>query len=211
MIILRQRAVAYLLPVALLLVISATAGAQTGPVNYSATLDKNPTSHFVHIALTVNAGTSPSIDVAMPSWSPGAYHIHNAWRNVQEFAATDETGAQLRFEKIDKQTWRIYRGSGRQVTAKYKLYLRTDYNDEMAYLRGPSVFMYVVGKRPYPLEGAVNLKIEAPSSWRIQTGMDAGSEPNTFTANSFDTFIDASVVIGTNWEQTEFDDKGDRK
>ena len=51
--ILRQRAVAYMLPVALLLVISATTSAQTGPVNYTATLDKNPTSHFVRIALTV--------------------------------------------------------------------------------------------------------------------------------------------------------------
>src|ERR1051325_9394360 len=109
MLILRQRAVAYLLPVALLLALSAAAGAQTGPVNYTATLDKNPTSHFVHISLTVNASNAPSIDVAMPAWSPGAYHIHNAWRNVQEFAATDENGAALSFEKLDKQTWRIYR------------------------------------------------------------------------------------------------------
>lgn len=100
----RHRAIRYILPATLLLALSIAANAQTGPVNYTVTLDKRPTSHFVHIALSVNAGNTTSIDVAMPAWSPGGYSIHNAWRNVQEFVASDETGAQLRFEKIDKQT-----------------------------------------------------------------------------------------------------------
>lgn len=204
----RHRIIRYVLPAFLLLTLSIITNAQTGPVNYTVTLDKRPTSHFVYVALSVNVGNASSIDVAMPAWSPGSYSIHNAWRNVQEFTANDETGAQLKFEKTDKQTWRIYRGSGRQVTARYKLYLRNEYNDELCYLRGPSVFMYVLGKRPYPLEGKVNLKVEAPSSWRIQTGMEAGAGQNTFTADSFDTFIDASIIIGPNWQQTEFDYKG---
>jgi predicted metalloprotease with PDZ domain len=204
----RPRITRYTLPVALLFALSIAASAQTGPVSYRVTLDKSPTSHFVHVTLTVNSGNASAIDVAMPAWSPGAYSIQNAWRNVQEFTATDETGAQLRFEKTDKQTWRIYRGGGRQVTARYKLYLRNDYNDELCYLRGPNVFMYVVGKRPYPLEGPVRLKVEAPASWRIQTGMDAGAEPNTFTADNYDALIDASLVIGPNWQQTEFDHRG---
>jgi predicted metalloprotease with PDZ domain len=193
--------------VAALFLLSAAANAQTGPVNYTATLDKRPTSHFVHIGLTVNSGGAVSIGVAMPAWSPGAYGVHNAWRNVQEFSATDETGAPLKFEKTDKQTWRIYRGNGGTITARYKVYLR-DYNDESCYLRGPSVFMYVLGKRPYPLEGPVKLKLEAPAQWRIQTGMDAGSEPNTFVADSYDTFVDASIVLGADWEQTQFEYQG---
>jgi predicted metalloprotease with PDZ domain len=202
------RAVRYLLAAVLLVAFHAAAHAQTGPVSYTVTLDKRPTSHFVHIALGVESGGAPSIDVAMPAWSPGAYNIHNAWRNVQEFSASDETGAQLKFEKTDKQTWRIYRHSGRTITARYKLYLRNDYNDELCYLRGPSVFMYVVGKRPYPLAGPVKIKLEAPASWRIQTGMDPGPEPNTFVADSYDTFIDASIVVGPDWEQTQFEYQG---
>jgi predicted metalloprotease with PDZ domain len=184
------------------------ARAQTAPVSYTVTLDKLPTSHFVHVALTVNTNGASSIDVAMPAWSPGAYGIHNAWRNVQEFSASDETAAKLKFEKIDKQTWRVFRGSGKTITAHYKLYLRTEYTDEMCYLRGPNVFMYVVGKRPYPLEGPVKLKLEAPASWRVQTGMDEDSQPNSFSAANYDTFIDASVVLGPDWEQTSFDDQG---
>ncbi len=143
----------------------------------------------------------------MPAWSPGAYWIHNAWRNVQEFSASDETGAALKFEKTDKQTWRIYRAAGRTITARYKLYLR-DYNEESCYLRGPNVFMYVLGKRPYPLEGGVKLKIEAPPSWRVQTGMDAGPDVNTFVADSYDTFVDSSIVLGPDWEQIGFEYQG---
>lgn len=192
---------------ALLLVLATVAYSQTGPVSYTVTLDQKQTSHMVKIALTVNAGDAASIDVAMPAWAPGAYIIQNPWRNVQEFSAADEKGATLKFEKTDKQTWRIYRQAGRMITARYKLYLR-DYTDEMCYLRGPSVFMYVVGKRPYPLGGPVKVKLEAPSGWRLQTGMEAGPEPNSFVAEDYDTFIDASIVLGPNWEQTQFDHQG---
>ena len=70
----------------------------------------------------------------MPAWSPGAYGIRNEWRNVQEFSATDETGATLKFEKVDKQTWRINAASGRRITARYKLYYR-GYNDDLRQAR----------------------------------------------------------------------------
>jgi predicted metalloprotease with PDZ domain len=120
--------------------LTAAAQAQTGPVSYTVTLDTQPTSHFLHISLTVNTAGAESIDVAMPAWSPGAYGIHNAWRNVQEFSASDDTGAPLKFEKTDKQTWRIYHAGGRTITARYKLYLQTDYTDETCYLHGPRRF-----------------------------------------------------------------------
>lgn len=181
--------------------------AQSSPVAYQVTLDKNTTTHFLHVSLQVDSGGAASIDVAMPAWSPGAYGIRNEWRNVQEFSATDETGATLKFEKVDKQTWRINAASGRRITARYKLYYR-GYNDELCYITGPSVFMYVVGKRPYPLEGPISVRLDSPSGWRVQTGLGAGKAPGAYVADSYDTFIDASIVVGKNWEQTQFDSKG---
>ena len=189
------------------LAIQGAVSAQSSPVAYHVTLDKNPTTHFLHISIEVNSGGAASIDVAMPAWAPGAYGIRNEWRNVQEFSAGDETGAPLKFEKVDKQTWRIYTARGRRITARYKLYYR-NYNDELCYITGPSAFMYVVGKRPYPLDGPVSIKLDAPSDWRIQTGMEPGKEPNTFGAEDYDTFIDASIALGKSWEQTEFSAKG---
>ena len=203
----QQRLLRLALGLVLALAVCSSAIAQTGPVTYHLALDKNPTTHFLHISLQVNSGGAASLDVAMPAWSPGAYNIHNAWRNVQEFSATDETSARLKFEKIDKQTWRIYTGSGKAITANYNLYYR-NYNDDLCYVTGPSVFMYVVGKPPYPLGGPVSLKIDAPADWFVQTGMQSGKDARTFVADNYDTFIDASMALGKSWEQTEFDCKG---
>ncbi len=196
-----------LLVVGFALALHCAAVAQSSAVSYQVTLDKNPTTHFLHISLHADSGGSGSLDVAMPAWAPGAYGIRNEWRNVQEFSASDETGAPLKFEKVDKQTWRVFTAGGRKVTARYKLYYRS-YNDELCYITGPSVFMYVVGKRPYPMDGPISVKLDAPSDWRIQTGMETGKEPNTFVAENYDTFIDASIALGKSLEQTEFSSKG---
>jgi predicted metalloprotease with PDZ domain len=192
----------------LLLFPSVAALAQVGPVRYVIDLGKQPASHFLHISVQVDSAGAESVDFAMPAWSPGAYFIHNAWRNVQEFSAADETGSNLNFEKIDKQTWRVYRGQGKVITARYVLYDR-DYNSEACYLRGPSVFMYVVGKRPYPLQGPVTVKIlGAPEGWIVQTGMEPGPENTSFQADNYDTFVDASIVLSPLIEQTTFEYQG---
>ena len=197
------RTVRFTFTILFALALQSAVSAQAPQVAYQVTLDKNPTTHFLHISLQVDSASATSIDVAMPAWAPGAYGIRNEWRNVQEFSATDETGAALKFEKVDKQTWRIYTATGRRITARYKLYYR-NYNDELCYITGPSAFMYVVGKKPYPLDGRISIKLDAPSDWRVQTGMEPGKEPNTFVAANYDTFIDASIVLGKSLELTEF-------
>src|SRR5436190_1444576 len=77
------------------------------------------------------------------------------------------------------------------ATVNYKLCPVNEYTDEMCCRRGPDVYMYVVGKRPYPLDGPLTLKLDAPASWRVQTGMDEGPSPNNFTAPKYDAFIEA--------------------
>src|SRR5215831_14838126 len=192
----------------LVFVLAGAALAQSGPVRYVVELDKQPASHLLTVSVQVDSGRADSVDFAMPAWSPGAYFIHNAWRNVQEFSASDETAARLSFEKVDKQTWRVQRGQGKVITARYVLYDR-DYNADVCYLRGPSVFMYVVGKRPYPLEGPVSVKIlGAPGGWTVQTGMEPGGENTSFQADSYDSFVDASIVLSPLMEQTSFEYHG---
>jgi predicted metalloprotease with PDZ domain len=202
-----RRTLRLTLAIAIALALQSIAYGQSPSAAYHVSLDKNPTTHFLHISVQVNTGGAPSIDVAMPAWSPGAYNIHSAWRNVQEFSPTGEAGQTLNFEKVDKQTWRISTSGARTITARYKLYYR-NYNDELCYITGPSVFMYVVGKRPYPLDGPISVKLDPPSGWLVQTGMEPGKEPDTFVAENYDTFIDSSIALGKSWEQTRFDCKG---
>jgi predicted metalloprotease with PDZ domain len=191
----------------LLMAGAVVANGQSGPVHYTVALDKNPTSHMLKISMEVDALGSRPLDVAMPAWSPGGYFIENPWRNVQEFSASSQSGA-IKFEKIDKQTWRLYPESGGPVLVTYRLYY-PDYDDQDCYIRGPHVFMYAVGERPYPVKGPVSVKFEGvPASWSIETGMDNGADPTSFQAPDYDTFVDASIVAGSNLHLNRFDYEG---
>src|SRR5262245_33017358 len=200
----RRQAFRVILLASLPMLLAEITAGQSSPVSYIVELDSKPASHFLHISMEVNSAGAASVDVAMPAWSPGNYNIHNAWRNVQEFAAGDETGASLKFEKIDKQTWRIYCGRRTRITARYNLYYRA-YNSDGCYITGPSVFMYVVGKPPYPLQGPVWVKVDSPGDWPIYTGMEQAGDSKTFKADSYDTFVDASIVLGAHIQRTEFE------
>ena len=63
---LRRRAFAGLRFALLTAAVAVIASAQTAPVSYTVTLDPKPTSHFVHIELSVANVTGPSVEVAMP-------------------------------------------------------------------------------------------------------------------------------------------------
>ena len=77
---LQIRSLQFVLVVSIALALQSAAAAQSPTVAYRVTLDKNPTTHFLHISLQVNSGGAASIDVAMPAWAPGAYGIRNEWR-----------------------------------------------------------------------------------------------------------------------------------
>jgi predicted metalloprotease with PDZ domain len=156
----------------ILIVVSAALSAPT--VSYLLAMPK-PSSHLFEVTLRIEGLKTPRVEVAMPAWSPGAYAMGNYARNVQEFSATDGTGKALPFEKTDKQTWRIAPGGDAIVIVKYKYYAgpsagprgmgfsMTQLDTSHASVTGPNLFMYVVGKSPYPLEAPVRLTIEAPA------------------------------------------------
>src|SRR3954471_12549326 len=68
-------------------------------------------------------GISTSFDVSgtgvvllsLPAWTPGAYEISNFARNVGAFAASQD-GADLRWDKVDKDTWRLHPAKAGRVT-----------------------------------------------------------------------------------------------
>jgi predicted metalloprotease with PDZ domain len=191
--------------VCLWLMFAAAVAAQSGPLKYSLSFADRPPSHLLGVSVDVNCNGAQSIDVAMPAWRPGSYSIENYWHNVQQFSAVNESGRRLEFEKTDKQTWRVYTKQSSRVTISYKLYY-PDYDDEDCYLLGPQTFMYVVGNRPYPLQGPVSVKIEAaPANWTVESAMEKGAEGLSFQAPDYDTFVDASIVAGSNLHVKHFE------
>ena len=74
-----------------------------------------PNTHLYDVALDIHPIEEPTLDLALPAWTPGSYLIRDYARHVQSFAVTDDQGAPLPWRKIDKTTWRIENGAARRI------------------------------------------------------------------------------------------------
>ncbi len=190
------------LSVLMLLTVCAAQADSGDAVQYELRFEK-PNTHLLGVTITVKDLSGTTVDFAIPAWAPGAYHIMDYAKNVQEFSAASTDGKSLAWHKTDKQTWRVELAGAHDVTARYKLFGNTlsdttvQYNEQHAHLSGPAVWMYVVNGKQWP----VRLKIQVPSAWRVATGMERAGE-NTFTSPDYDTFADAPLEIGDFAEKT---------
>lgn len=163
-----------------------------------------PHTHLYEVTFAIGNVARPQIDLVMPTWTPGSYLQREFARNVQEFDARDESGQPLRWQKVDKATWRVETGSAngkpRSVKVSYRVYanelsVRTSHLDAShAYFNGASVFMFIKGAINQPLR----LKINAPAGWRITTPLALAPDADGFyTAPNYDILVDSPTEVGT--------------
>jgi predicted metalloprotease with PDZ domain len=60
--------------------------------------------------------------LVMPVWTPGSYLVREYERHVQDFSAKDATGQPLKWEKINKDTWRVVTNGSHDWHASYRVY-----------------------------------------------------------------------------------------
>jgi predicted metalloprotease with PDZ domain len=193
--------------VALLLTLAITVPVcgQTPSLELSYTLAfPQPHTHLYEVSFIIGNVTTAQLDLQMPSWTPGSYLMREFARNVQDFAARDESNQPLRWQKTDKATWRIETGAAagkpKRLTASYRVYaneltVRTSHLDAShAYFNGASVFMYVRDQINQPLK----LKINAPTGWRVTTPLAlAPGSDGYYTAPNYDILVDSPTEVGT--------------
>lgn len=186
--------------------------AQTAaPLRFSYTVAfPQPHTHLYEISLEAANVTTPQLELALPTWTPGSYLQREYARHVQDFAAQAADQTKLAWEKIDKTTWRITTGAsgGRPLTVRvfYRVYAnelatQTSHLDSThAYFNGASLFMYaanVAGAKESPLR--VRFQLEGPTAnWRVASPL--ALQPDAagwFTAPNYDVLIDAPTEIGT--------------
>ena len=75
----------------------------TKPIRFRVTVDE-PDSHLVHVEMTIRGlGDDPSIDVAMPAWTPGSYLLREYARFVRNVRAGDRRLVADRDERQQQQ------------------------------------------------------------------------------------------------------------
>ena len=195
----------------LLLFATATALAQTPTIQYKLGMSQ-PWTHLFEVEVSYSGlpRSGETFDLLLPVWRSGRYVVFDFAGDVQEFSAQDGKGSPLGWEKTDKMTWHIRKGSSTTVTAKYKVYAnevnqRTkEMNDQGAFLDGSAVFMYADKYRGLPL----TLTVTPYRDWHVTTGLEnAKGAKNTLTSPTYDYLIDCPLFVG-NQLDVEFEAGG---
>ena len=180
--------------------------AQQPIIEYTLGMSK-PHTHLMEIEVTYSnlpAGET-AVDLILPVWRSGRYVVFDFAGGVQDFSSMDANGKSLEWSKTDKTTWRVQKGRVTKVTARYNVFAnefnsRTrGLNDEHLFVDPMSSFMLVEKYRKLPL----TIAIKPYGNWRVTTGMDpVAGKANTFSAPSYDYFLDSPIEVGTQkeWE-----------
>jgi predicted metalloprotease with PDZ domain len=178
--------------------IASMLSAQSPHISYTLGMPK-PGTHIFEIGINFENINDTDIDLILPVWRPGRYLIFDFASGLIEFSANDENNHTLKWEKINKCTWRIHLEKNKHLTVNYKVYsnefdLRTrGLNEEHGFIDGTSVFMYSEKYRYQP----ITLKVEPFTGWHVTTGLDNINDNNLeFKAQNYDYFVDCPLEIG---------------
>src|SRR5215216_1062634 len=198
---------------ALLIVVPLIVAAAQTPVDISFTVAMpRPHTHLFDISVAIKrAVNGPQEErLVMPVWTPGSYMVREFARHVQDFAAADAAGQPLKWEKTNKNTWRIATNGAREWRATYRVYanelsVRTsELNSSHAFWNNANLLMYLVGF----LKSPSTVRVIAPDVWKVATGLPAvPGQKNTFRAEDFDILYD-SPFEASNFKTLVFNVKG---
>src|SRR5215217_782351 len=171
--------------------------AAQAPVDISFTVAMSrPHTHLFDIDVTIKRNASGPQEelLVMPVWTPGSYLIREFERHVQDFAAADAAGQPLKWEKTNKNTWRVTTNGAREWHATYRVYanelsVRTsELNSDHAFWNNANLLMYLEGF----LKSPSTVHVLAPDVWKVATGLPAvPGQKNTFRAENFDILYDS--------------------
>src|SRR5574339_333115 len=139
--------------IALLLALQVTAP----PVRYEVSL--TAAARQFHVSAEFPAAGKDTLLVSLPAWSPGSYEIQNYARYVFGFSAKNAAGGQaLRWDRGDKDTWRVVTGGAERVSVEFNFAADTiDLSiarnvETFAQFLGTNLFLFEEGQLGRPAE-----------------------------------------------------------
>ena len=92
-------------------------------ISYTVSIPE-PQTHLFHIELGIQGWSAPQIEVSMPVWSTGYYHVLDFAGQVEELEAFDDADKKPVGKKIDKNTRRFATRDTDRMTIRYVLSYR---------------------------------------------------------------------------------------
>ncbi len=181
------------------------------PIRYTVRFSA-PNTHIAEVEASFPTDGRASLELMMPIWTPGYYHVENHAGQVQDLSARTFDRRALAVERPRKNRWTVQTTGAKSVVVSYKLKCQSSsvieswVGDELAILNGAATFVTLVetAKRPH------DLQLELAPRWKESvSGLDVAPDhrANHYRAADFDTLVDSPIVAG-NLDVHEFEVNG---
>jgi len=173
-------------------------------IHYKLSL-KNPQSHYIDIEMTIDAISSPDIELQLPAWRPGRYELGNFAKNIKKVEAFDEHGNTLTYTKVTKDLWRIETKGSKILRLTYS-YFTSEINagscyadDTQLYVNPVHLCMYVPGRT----QETHTVELDIPDSYKIATSLKM--ERKVLTASNYDELADSPFIASATIQSDFFE------
>ncbi|HET8713861.1 MAG TPA: PDZ domain-containing protein [Gemmatimonadales bacterium] len=150
-----------------------------------------------HVSAEFPASGRDTLFVSLPAWSPGSYEIQNYARYVFGFGAKNATGQALRWDRGDKDTWRVVTNGADRVTVEFNFAADTiDLSiaralENFAQFLGTNLFLFEEGQLDRPAE----VRFRVPAGWQVTTALK-GPVDGVYRAADYHELADAMTFLG---------------
>ena len=159
-----------------------------------------PAEHRGRFTIDLEGLHESSVDLVLPSWVPGSYHIVNYVRGFRGLAARSVPGDASRpVERIDKARWRVAALGANALRIDYTVYGHEmvteafDLTPEHLFVNAGLCLPYVDGHTTEPVE----VVLEVPPDWSVVTELEeVGRSPPRYRAPDYDALVDAPIDAG---------------
>ncbi len=155
-------------------------------------------AHLYEVSATFPGPFDGSLEVKLPTWTPGSYLQREFARHCQDVRAEDDAGKQLAIEKTDKHTWHVAAAGAKRVTVRMRVYandltVRTSHLDGThAFFNGANLFLF----RKSTIDRPCVLSLDVPEAWRVFTSLPRNAA-GEWEAQDYDHLVDCPVDMGT--------------
>ena len=169
-------------------------------VRYDVTLMSTREKQF-HVAADFPAAGKETLFVSLPAWSPGNYEIQNYARYLHGFSAKNAAGQPLRWDRGDKDTWRVVTGAGGgradRVTVEFDYIADTI---DLSIARVAPDFGQFLGTNLFPFEEGqlgrpAEVRFHVPADWRVTSAL-SGPVNGVYRAADYHELADAMTFVG---------------
>ena len=173
--------------------------APVSDLRYEVTADRASLAiRRLRVATSFTTSSAAPVVLSLPAWTPGAYEISDFAARVGGFAAA-QGGTALRWDKLDRDSWRVRPTGAGRVTLTFD-YLADTLDNAIAWTRpdfalfnGTNLFMYPEGR---PKDFAASVVIRTETDFRIATSMPSGGAARTYRASNYHDLVDMPVFVG---------------